>query len=370
MAAPCWTRRRPAGGARGADGRHERGRAAAGLYLRHHGPAQGRGADPERGRANAASVPRIFGITPADRVLTVLPLFHVGGLNIQTVPALLAGASAAAAPALRARTPSSTRSRAHRPGLSLVVPAVMQALVAHPRWAAADLSSLRAIGAGSSEVPLPLIEAFHASGIPVQQVYGATETCPIAIAQTRAEALAHPGSIGRPRRWGRRASRTRREGRFRPAPRARSRCAARMSCSGYWRAPEATAAALRDGWFATGDIGRMDAAGPLLVHRPAEARDHLGRREHLPGRGRARARHRARRAEGAVCGRPDPRWGEVPVAVVVPGPGFDPAAVLRHFEGRIARFKHPRVVVRWPLPRTALGKVHFAALSGLVRLPE
>jgi fatty-acyl-CoA synthase len=71
-------------------------------------------------------------------------------------------------------------------------------------------------------------------------------------------------------------------------------------------------------------------------------------------------------AEGAVCGRPDARWGEVPVAVVVPAEGFDPAAVLRHFEGRLARFKHPRdVVVVRALPRTPLGKVEIAALRAL-----
>jgi fatty-acyl-CoA synthase len=68
-------------------------------------------------------------------------------------------------------------------------------------------------------------------------------------------------------------------------------------------------------------------------------------------------------AEGAVCGRPDERWGEVPVAVVVPAPGFDRAAVLRHFEGRLARFKHPRDVVAVDaLPRTALGKVELGPL--------
>jgi fatty-acyl-CoA synthase len=58
----------------------------------------------------------------------------------------------------------------------------------------------------------------------------------------------------------------------------------------------------------------------------------------------------------------------VPVAVVVPGPGFDAAAVLRHFEGRLARFKHPRAVVTVnALPRTALGKVQLGALGDLVR---
>ena len=144
---------------------------------------------------NALNAQHAFALTAADRVLTVLPLFHVGGLNIQTTPALLAGAEVVLLPRF---DPAATFAAiaAHRPTLTLLVPAVMQAMVAHPGWATADLSSLRAVGAGSSEVPLPLIEAFHARGIPVQQVYGATETGPIAICQTRAAALAAPGCLG------------------------------------------------------------------------------------------------------------------------------------------------------------------------------
>ncbi len=308
----------------------------------------------------AAASRAIFGMTAADRVLTVLPLFHVGGLNIQTVPALLAGAAALLQPRFEPDAFFDAAER-ERPSLSLVVPAVMQALVSHPRWAAADLSSFRAVGAGSSEVPIELIEAFHAKGVPVQQVYGATETCPIAIAQTREEALAAPGSIGR------------------PAPGVEARLAPGTGeievrgpnvMRGYWQAPEATAAALRDGWFATGDVGRVDAAGrwwftDRLKHVIVSGGENI-----YPAEVERVLRSAPGVAECAVVGRPDPRWGEVPVAVVVPGPGFEAEALPRHFEGRLARFKHPRAVVTVDaLPRTALGKVQLGALGELVRLP-
>jgi len=73
--------------------------------------------------------------------------------------------------------------------------------------------------------------------------------------------------------------------------------------------------------------------------------------------------------EAAVIGRPDARWGEVAVAVIVarPGSALDAAAVLRMFEGRLARFKHPRQVVFVDaLPKTALGKVQKDMLKGQV----
>jgi fatty-acyl-CoA synthase len=303
--------------------------------------------------ANARHAQALFAISPADVVLTVLPLFHVGGLCIQTLPALLSGAAVVMH---RRFDPDAffDSVEAEGPTLTLLVPAIMRALVAHPRWASADFSSLRAVGAGSSDVPLDLIEAFHAKGAPVQQVYGATETGPIAIAQTREEALAAPGSIGR------------------PVPGVEARLAPGTNeilvrgpnvMSGYWNRENG----LNDGWFATGDVGRIDAHGrwwftDRLKHLiisggeniyPAEVERVLAT---APGI-----------VEGAVVGRADPKWGEVPIAVVVPGEGFDAARVLAHFDGRIARFKKPRdIVTVAALPRTALGKVAVAEVKKLV----
>lgn len=316
--------------------------------------------------ANAASAIALQGIVAADRVLTVLPLFHVGGLNIQTMPALLAGAEVL----LHPRFDPAAFFRAcagDGPTLSLLVPAVMRALVTHPEWPDAALGTLRAVGAGSSDVPPELIAPFHARGIPVQQVYGATETGPIAIAQTREEALAAPGSIGH------------------PAPGCEARIAGPDGtplppgmpgeievrgpnvARGYWRDPAATAAAFRPGgWFRTGDVGRVDAAGRYWFTDRLKHVVISGGENIYPAEVERVLLTAPGVAEGAVCGRPDPRWGEVPVAVVVPGPGFDRAAVLHHFEGRLARFKHPRdLVLADALPRTALGKVELGALRAL-----
>jgi fatty-acyl-CoA synthase len=293
----------------------------------------------------------LFRITAADRVLTVLPLFHVGGLCIQTLPAIAAGAEVILHPRFDADAWFDAVER-ERPTLSLLVPAVMQALVGHRRWDRADLSSLRAVGAGSSDVPLHLIEALHARGIPVQQVYGLTETGPIAVAQTAEEALAAPGSLGRA--WGGCEARV--------APDGEIQLRGPNLFTAYWRDEDATAAAhTEDGWFRTGDAGRVDADGRFWF---ADRLKHLiisGGENIAPAEVERVLMTAPGVREGAVVGRPDPRWGEVPVAVVVPAQGFDPAAVLRHFEGRLARFKQPREVVAVEaLPRTALGKVQVA----------
>ena len=85
-----------------------------------------------------------------------------------------------------------------RPTLLLAVPAVALALSRHPKFAAADLSSLRAMCTGSSTVPEAVIRPWMDRGIPVTQVYGMTESGPIAIALSIADAARKVGSCGKP----------------------------------------------------------------------------------------------------------------------------------------------------------------------------
>jgi fatty-acyl-CoA synthase len=87
--------------------------------------------------ANATNAQALFEITPDDRVLTILPMFHVGGLNIQTLPALLAGAEIILQQKFDADEFFDALAQ-HRPTLTLLVPAVMAALIAHPRWNSAE----------------------------------------------------------------------------------------------------------------------------------------------------------------------------------------------------------------------------------------
>ncbi|WP_207622862.1 AMP-binding protein [Falsiroseomonas algicola] len=314
-------------------------------------------------RFNALNAIATFDLAADDRVLTVLPLFHVGGLNIQTTPALMAGAEIILHPRFEADAFFDTVER-DRPTLTLLVPAVMQALVSHPRWASADLSSLRAIGAGSSDVPLPLIEAFHQRGIPVQQVYGATETCPIAIVQTREEALAAPGSIGRPALHAECRLVDTGGALCPPGTDGEIQVRGPAVLRGYWKRDDALTP---DGWFPTGDVGRVDPEGRYWFTDRLKHVIISGGENIYPAEVERLLRSAPGVAEGAVVGRDDPRWGEVPIAVVVPGEGFDAARVLAHFEGQIARFKQPRAVVALPaLPRTALGKVEVARLRQMV----
>jgi fatty-acyl-CoA synthase len=287
------------------------------------------------------------------KTLAVLPMFHMGGLAIQVLPTLAAGGQVMIHPRFEAEAWFDAVAR-WRPHTTLLVPAVMRALVEHPLWAEADLSSLRFVTAGSQIVPPALIDAFHARDIPVAQVYGATETGPVSLVVEPGEAMDFPDRSGR------------------AAPGVEVRLAedgeillrAPNLMRGYHRHAEPSFDA--EGWFATGDlavdhgegwyevVGRskeLIISGGENIH-PAEIENLVAQ---FPGV-----------AECAVVGLRDERWGEVPILAVVPRAGetFDEQALLDVLRLALARFKIPRRVVLLPeLPRTALGKVQRGALA-------
>src|ERR1700704_5563179 len=146
---------------------------------------------------NGVMSQHMHGLTSDDHVLTVLPFFHVGGLNIQTTPALHHGATVTIHPRF---TPDATLAAIarERPTLTVLVPATIQAVSDHPRWIATHPSSLKAVSTGSTIVPPHLIERFVARGVPVLQVYGSHETSPVAVYTRLGGDLSRTGSTGLP----------------------------------------------------------------------------------------------------------------------------------------------------------------------------
>ena len=293
-----------------------------------------------------------------DHVLTALPLFHVGGLNIQTLPALLAGARVTLQPRFE---PGAWLHDvvALRPTLSLLVPATLAAVIGHPDWAKADLSCLRLLNTGSMAVPASLIEAFHARGVPVGQIYGSTETAPVATALLRQDAMRKPGSAGKPA----------------------MHCEVKLVqgeiwvrgpnvMRGYWNDDAATAAALTpEGWFRTGDLARIDDEGYYWIMGRSKDLIISGGENVYPAELENVLADCPLIAEAAVVGMEDAKWGEAACAVVVrrAGAQLDQAAVLALFEDRLARFKHPRRIVFVDrLPKNALGKVQKSELRKLL----
>lgn len=311
---------------------------------------------------NGVMSQHMHGLTADDHVLTVLPFFHVGGLNIQTTPALHVGATVT----IHSRfTPDATLAAfgRDRPTLTVLVPAIIQAVSEHPEWSTTDLSSLKAISTGSTIVPPHLIERFVNRGVPVLQVYGSTETCPVAVYTRLGGDLSRIGSTGLPGLCCE-ATIIDEAGAELP-PDTTGEIAVRgpnVFCE-YWANPEATTEALRDGWYRTGDIGLRDADGYFFVHDRKKNLIISGGENVYPAEVERVLLEHPDVVECGVISRPDAKWDEVPVAYVIrrSGASLDAEALKAHVLTQLARFKVPRdIVFVDDLPRTALGKVqHF-----------
>ena len=142
---------------------------------------------------NAANSVDMHAMTPADMVLTVLPMFHVGGLNIQTMPALFAGATVVLLRQFDVDLFYHALEE-HPITLTLVVPTIMLLLMADARWDRGKPVSLRIISIGSTVVPENMVSKVCDWGVPLVQVYGSTETCPIAAYTPPEDAARKPAS--------------------------------------------------------------------------------------------------------------------------------------------------------------------------------
>ena len=323
--------------------------------------------------ANAKASDEAHEFKPTDIVLSTLPMFHVGGLCIQTLPALLAGASVHLQPRFDASAwlkGISQGQLVQRPTLSLLVPATMRAILDHAQWPSVDLQSLRGIMAGSSTLPEAYLEKFHQRGVLVGQIYGTTETGPVSVILKFQDAVQKIGFAGWPHANLEIQIRDAEDQALKPGVTGEVCVCGSNLMRGYWlAASQAVGEGLKDGWFHTGDMGYLDAHGCLqIVGRnkdmiisggeniyPAEIENALAT---FPGL-----------LECAVVGLPDERWGEVPVLALVralsaEGRQLSETAVKAHLEAKMARFKLPRrVVFREELPKSALGKVQKPILQ-------
>ena len=315
---------------------------------------------------NALNSVHMHELDISDHILTVLPMFHVGGLNIQTTPALYVGATVTLQ---RRFEPAMVLSaiRDCRPTRLVLVPATIMALAEHPSFKTTDFSSIRSVTTGSTIVQKSVIDIFHDRNVPVVQNYGLTETGPVALYLRVDDAFSRVGSTGR----GALHTRFRivdDEDRDVPAGQSGELLLQGPNVlSEYWGDPAATREALQNGWFRTGDIGYCDSDGYVYINDRKKDVVISGGENIYP----AELEHVLDQVDGlveaAVVGMPDSKWGEVPVAVIVleAGSDIDNTTLLSYFNGVLARFKHPKAVVRVDaLPRNVMGKVLKHTLRG------
>ena len=293
-----------------------------------------------------------------ERALVSAPLFHIAGLTVLTLPVLMKGGTCVL---VEAFDPGETLELVEQYRITYMfgVPAMFEQVARHPRWAEADLSSLRMLSCGGAPVPTPLIETYQTRGLAFLQGYGMTEALGVLFLDGE-HSVSKAGSAGVPHFFS--DVRVVGPGLSPVAPGENGEVLVRgpSVMSGYWGLPEETAASFADGWFRTGDAARVDEDGYVYIVDRIKDMIISGGENIYPAEIEDRLLAHPDIVECAVIGVPDEKWGEVPRAVVVPREGatIDADEILASLAGQLAKYKIPKsVVLADELPRTASGKL-------------
>jgi len=293
------------------------------------------------------------GIRGDDVVLQVLPQFHCGGWNVQALLAWWKGATVVLERGFDARRALELIEE-KRVTTTMGVPANYLFMAQEPRFADADLSSLRLAVVGGAPMPEALLDVWADRGVEIVQGYGLTEAAPNVLCLPPEDARRKAGFAGKPYPY--------------------------VDCDvsgegellvrgpnvfpGYWRNPEATAEAIRDGWLHTGDLVERDGQGYYRVRGRLKELVISGGENVYPAEIEAVLHEHPAVADAAVVGVPDDRWGEVCAAFVVLSDHATDLDLRSFCADRLARFKVPKSFhVVDELPRNSMGKIQKSELS-------
>ena len=294
----------------------------------------------------------------SDKVLISLPLFHVGGINILFLPALLKSATVVLQEKFEPDQALEIIGK-FKITKMITVPTILDQMIKSKFWIEANYKCLQVISIGSTNVPKYLIKKLHSINIPIIQIYGATETGPLAIYQKVKDAFITEGSIGK----------------------AGSLCKIKLvdedlnevsigqpgqilvkgenilEC--YWNDEIASQQSIKEGWFLTGDIAKIDEDGNYWFIDRIKNVIISGGENIYPAELELLLLNNKDLVEYSIVGKNDDKWGEVPVIVAVKkNKSVTSDQILYLFNEKVAKYKIPKEVVFVDhLPRNALGKI-------------
>ncbi len=306
----------------------------------------------------------VFALTGADHSLLILPLFHVNGIVIGTVSPLLAGGRITVAGRF---SPKTFFSRVEQSGATYfsAVPTIYTMLSGLPEDVKPDTSSVRFAICGAAPASVELLERFESRyGIPIIEGYGLSEgSCASTVNPLNGKRKA--GTVGLPL-----PGQTIRLVDASGQPVADGEAGEVVIkgpnvMRGYLNRPEETANTIVDGWLHTGDIGRFDEDGYLVLVDRAKDMIIRGGENIYPREIEAVVHQWPQIAEAAVVGRPNPVYGEEPVLFVSlhPGKQLHVDLIREHLHESLSKYKLPvEITILDELPKNAVGKLDKRSL--------
>ncbi|HSF83630.1 MAG TPA: long-chain-fatty-acid--CoA ligase [Anaerolineales bacterium] len=308
-----------------------------------------------------------WGLTEKDVSPVYTPLFHAGGLFAFMAPLLYAGGRI-----VLARDFDPTESLKwilkERCTVILGVPTLFQMWMDSPYFKEADFSHVHFFISGGAPCPPQLMQSWRkAKGIVFRQGYGLTEVGTNCFSMTDEESVPKTGSVGKPIFHSQMRIVNPETGEHVPVGESGELLIyGPHVCSGYWRNPEATAKSLVDGWFHTGDMAHKDSDGFYYIDGRYKDMIKSGGENIYAAEVEAVFREYPAVRDAALIGKPDEKWGEVGLMIVVCEEGCTiSTAELKEFcQGKLARYKIPKqIIFANELPYSAYGKVEKAKLK-------
>jgi long-chain acyl-CoA synthetase len=294
-----------------------------------------------------------------DVIMGCLPLFHVFGLTCGMNASVISGSTLTLLPRFDAAAALEMIAR-EKVTIFEGVPTMYSALLHSPARASVDVSSLRLCVSGGAALPVQVLREFEeAFGCPILEGYGLSETSPVA-SFNHPDKVRKPGSIGTPIAGVEMRAVDDAGADVPQGEVGEIAIRGHNVMKGYWRKPDATAAAIPDGWFRTGDLARIDEDGYFfIVDRKKELIIRGGYNVYPREIEEALHEHPAV-AEVAVVGIPHDSLGEEVGAAVAlkPGATATPDELKAFTKSRVAAYKYPRHV--WlvdQLPKGPTGKI-------------
>ncbi len=292
-----------------------------------------------------------------DRFFVPLPLFHVGAL----MPAIMSIYFGNTIVSIRMFDPGQCWKiiETHRVTNTLMVPTVLGVMLQVLAKAPCDFSSVRWVLIAGAPVPVSLLEASQSIGLHVEQLYGLTEACGPGCMLMGKDVAQKVGSAGKPFLFTEVRVVDQNDNEVKAGIPGELILRGPHVMAEYWKLPAETAQTLRGGWLHTGDIATVDDDGFIYIVDRLKDMIISGGENIYPAEIEKVISQLPKISQVAVLGRPDPKWGEIPIALVAPKDcGLAEKEIQDFCEEKLARYKIPKSVMFVDnLPLTPTGKV-------------
>lgn len=302
-------------------------------------------------------------VNTESKTINCMPPFHTGGWNVLVTPFLHHGASTCLMKSFDAETTLQLLED-EQPSIFMGVPTMLKMMADVPDFENTNLSSLEYIIVGGEPMPIPLIETWHKKGVPIRQGYGMTEVGPNLTSLHHDDAIRKKGSIGRPNFYVQIKIVDSDKQELGSNQAGELLLKGPMVTPGYWNKPTATAKALDNGWFHTGDMAKQDEEGYLYIVDRIKNMYISGGENVYPAEVERVIIQHPKVSEVAIIPVADSKWGEVGRAFIVGEADLSEAEIIDFCKESLATFKIPKKVIFIDeIPKNNTGKIDRNALK-------